>query len=234
MMMFAHLSENPDFAEKINLFVPLAPVASLVHATSGLLTLLDFTHAGYILQWLGYHDFLHFMPSEVEFIYLLCDKIPSFCELTVRLLADKDLSVDNLDRFPVIFSHMPGGTSMRNMIHFEQMPLLKEPGFCKYDYGKKGNMQHYNQENVPCYDLSKIKAKIAWWVGNEDRFCEAEDVAWLKSQLNPDVLVKAETMVKFGHFTVVWGKNMTWWEDVIATAKEYSAEDENSVKFLSS
>ena len=37
-------------------------------------------------------------------------------------MADKDLSVDNTDRFPIIFAHMPAGTSTRNMIHFEQMP----------------------------------------------------------------------------------------------------------------
>ena len=234
MVMFAQLAENPDFAEKINLFVPLAPVGSLVHSTSALLKVLDKYHAGYILQFIGYHDFLHFMPKEVEFTYLMCHTFPSMCLSGVQSVADKDLSVDNTDRFPIIFAHMPAGTSTRNMIHFEQMPQLKEPGFCKYDYGKKGNIQHYNQETAPCYDLSKIKAKIAWWVGNQDHFCEAGDVAWLKSQLNPDILVKAETMDRFGHFTVVWGKNMTWWEDVIATAKEYSAEDEDSVKFLNS
>ena len=166
MQMFAQLSENPDFADKINLFVALAPVSSLVHSTSGLLSTLDFTHAGYILQALGYHNFLHFRSAPMpRLLYELCTTFNSLCAWVVQNMADKNLSVDNLDRFPVIFSHMPAGTSTRNMIHFEQMPQLKQEGFCKYDWGTGGNMRHYNQETAPCYDLTKIKAKIAWWVG---------------------------------------------------------------------
>ena len=223
--MFVQLSENPDFADKINLFVPLAPVASVIHAKTALLKLLDFTHAGYILQEIGYHNFLAHMNSpEPEFMYLLCDKIPALGEFIVQLIADGDISVDNVDRFPVIFSHMPCGTSTRNMIHYEQMKLQKQPGFCKYDWGKSENKNRYNQEDVPCYDLTKIKANIAWYVGSEDLFSQAEDIAWLKSQINPDVLVKAETLEKFGHFTVVWGKNMTFFEDVIELTRKFSSE----------
>lgn len=229
--MFAHLSDVPDFADKINIFIGLAPVSSLVHSTSALLTVLDKTHIAQILQDVGMYPFLQFLPFLPPYLYDLCTYLPSFCAYAISLVADKDTSVDNLARLPVILAHFPDGTSTRNMIHYQQMPLLKSAGFCEYDYGALDNMRVYANTTAPCYDLGKIKAPIAWWVGTDDRFCEPGDIDWLKTQINPEVLVSTTTLDKFGHFSVLWAKNMTYFEEVIETTRKYSTQQNNN--FLS-
>jgi len=43
MQMFAHLSDVPDFADKINIFIALAPIASIAYQSSHLLEALGYT-----------------------------------------------------------------------------------------------------------------------------------------------------------------------------------------------
>lgn len=82
---------------------------------------------------------------------------------------DKNTTVDNMERVPVIVAHEPGGTSIRNMMMYEQGIHHKESKFCKYDYGALDNMRVYAQTTPPDYDLSAIKGPIAWYVGTGDR-----------------------------------------------------------------
>ena len=51
----------------------------------------------------------------------------------------------NLKRFGVIISHEPGGSSITNVIHWIQM-YRKGGILCKYDYGKKMNLEIYGTE----------------------------------------------------------------------------------------
>lgn len=177
--MFAHLSDYPEFAGKINLFVALAPIASIVHIESLILEA-----SAYIPQEIfypfGLYDFLPYMNIPT-LIYEFCDKVKTVCPLILELLADKNTTVDNLERLPIIMAHEPGGTSVRNMAKYEQGIHAKASSMCKYDYGEKENMEIYHQPTAPCYDLGAIKTPIAWWVGTDDRLANPTDVAWLRT-----------------------------------------------------
>ena len=97
------------------------------------------------------------------------------------LLGDLDISLDNLSRIPVFFAHEFGGTSVRNMMHYEQASHYSSSNFCKYSYGDLENMRVYHSTTAPCYEMGAIKAPIAWWKGTKDKFADDRDVAWLKS-----------------------------------------------------
>ena len=65
-------------------------------------------------------------------------------------------------------SHIPAGTSVRNMIHFAQM--YNSRNCTKYDYGSaEKNVEHYGTPNPPAYNLKSIKNTpvTLFWAGND-------------------------------------------------------------------
>ena len=98
---------------------------------------------------------------------------------------------------PLFFSHTPAGTSIRNLDHYHQiyttgnnyrkphylfrrvynLPLFhyclnKKGTFSRYDYGVAGNLEHYQQETAPSYDLKAVKAPVILVWGKEDTFSD--------------------------------------------------------------
>lgn len=140
--MFAHLSDYPDFADKLNIFIAIAPIASITYLESEIFDVLSYTPLADILQFLRLYDFLPYMdiPTiEYEFCYyanIVCNEI-------IGLLTSKNITSMNAERLPVIIAHEPGGTSVRNMMHYEQGIHHEASAFCKYDYGALDNMRVY-------------------------------------------------------------------------------------------
>ena len=54
-----------------------------------------------------------------------------------------------------------------------------------FDYGKEGNMQHYNQPTAPLYDFAKypISVPLAMFTGDMDELADPTDVAFLLESL---------------------------------------------------
>ena len=220
--MFARLADVPDFADKINLFIALAPVISTVHLD------IDKIHEIANINWLasiilatGYYDFLGYPDMPITFYYI-CKHFSFICEDLLQLFADKDLDVDNIEQLPIVFSHFPMGTSTRNMVHFQQMTAATKEGFVKYDYGVINNMRVYGQTTPPHIDVGKIKAKMAIFHGTADRLADPQDVAYLLTQLPEENLVHVQNLTNFGHGTFIWGKDMSYFQTAIDLAKEYS------------
>lgn len=67
---------------------------------------------------------------------------------------------------PVITGHDPAGTSSHTVIHFLQ--LMKSGKFRQFDFGKRGNVREYGNEEPPEYDLSKVTPKVALFYGEND------------------------------------------------------------------
>lgn len=67
---------------------------------------------------------------------------------------------------PIILGHEPGGGSTQTVIHFAQEINSKK--FCKFDHGRRGNMNAYNQSSPPEYDLQKVTVPVAlMWSDND-------------------------------------------------------------------
>lgn len=68
---------------------------------------------------------------------------------------------------PVFFSYYPSGISLKTLEHFAQI-VTGNGRFRMFDYGIRGNLEHYNSINPPEYDTSQISVPIHLFVGTND------------------------------------------------------------------
>ena len=82
---------------------------------------------------------------------------------------------------PIYLDNVPDGTSTRPFVHYAQLHLTNV--FQKYDFGPEENMVRYGSENPPVYDLSKITAPVALFVGDKDDLATIADAQTLADNL---------------------------------------------------
>jgi len=93
----------------------------------------------------------------------------------------------------------------------------------KYDYGEKENLKQYGQKTAPIYNFAQIPGPIALFFGADDRLGDPVDSAWLRSVIPSKSIIYQEDTYAFGHLTFIWGKNMTWFQNVIGLSNQYYA-----------
>ena len=79
------------------------------------------------------------------------------------------------------------GAGWRNLIHYAQ--IVHAEKFQRFDFNKASNLVKYGQTTPPEYDLSQYRVPIAIYKGDVDQLADPTDVAWLVSQLDPDLIV---------------------------------------------
>jgi lysosomal acid lipase/cholesteryl ester hydrolase len=63
---------------------------------------------------------------------------------------------------PVYAAHTPSGTSMQNLIHYQQM--IKHKQLQKYDHHAQNN-NRYLSPKPPAYDLKNVKVPLLVYYG---------------------------------------------------------------------
>jgi len=202
------MNERPEYNDKIKGMFALAPVANTGHMKGPLSKIAPLADD---LEWLlDNMGLAEFMPSN-KFINwlgtLVCndDWIPEVCENVLFLLAGYDQEKFNVTMLPTIVGSPGRGTSARTVVHYGQSVVSKK--FCKYDFGKDENMEHYGQETPPEYDLKKVTAPVALVWGQNDWFGDPTDVMELVSGL-PNLLPGGIINVDFSkwtHLDFLWG-----------------------------
>ena len=92
-------------------------------------------------------------------------------------------------------SETPAGTSIQNILHWEQGLLTST--FQKYDWGSEElNMHHYGTPAPPTYDLSKVAVKTALFSGSNDYLADPTDVQRLVKELPTDTVVFSDVQVR--------------------------------------
>jgi len=105
------------------------------------------------------------------------------------------------DRQEVFDNHFPSGTSFRNFIHFAQS--VRKEKIEKFDHGKATNLEIYNSEKPPKYDLSAISVPVHVFIGSADWLSTPEDAnANLKEMQN----LKIYNLDNFDHLEFIRGK----------------------------
>lgn len=221
LQMFALLSEHPDFAANLSLFVALGPVATVKHINNRLINEAAELHVIEVLIAAGVHDFMPY-PGVPTLAYAGCTLLNSVCASVIEALADQVISEDNTERFPVILAHEPGGTSVHNMKHWSQMVDLPEYRVQKFNYGDIENLRVYGQISPPVYNLTNIVVPTALFIGEDDRLADETDAHWLLTQLRPETVVYVDDTLKFGHLTFVWGKDMSYLKKVVELARQFA------------
>jgi pimeloyl-ACP methyl ester carboxylesterase len=73
----------------------------------------------------------------------------------------------------------------------------------RYNYGKYGNLQHYNQAYPPQYNLTALAVPTAIIYGSADKLADPADVLHTLQMIPTPVYV--EEIAGYGHADFVWG-----------------------------
>lgn len=171
----------PSYVEKINIYIALAPVAYVYYIESLLIQAMAAFDAAELYQLLGIQEFD--LPGAIAiFLPGVCAASPQLCEFDVSLICGPTTYLNN-SRMSYYANYEPNPTSVKNMVHWTQG--VQENVFQMYDYGDKGNMQHYNQSTPPKYDLTKFPTNLptALFCGGEDYLADPKDVQHLLALL---------------------------------------------------
>jgi len=200
---FAGLISNPSIADKINLYIALAPVAYVGGLTVELFQLLSRFDADELLLLLGVNEF--YLPNlEHNILPDICRLDPSICGYTGSFLYGKDSYLNNTAlAFYTIYEPFP--TSAKNIIHWAQG--VRTGLFQKYDYGVAGNLQHYGQATPPQYSFSNYPTTLPTVLvaGGIDGLADPADVAKIVSQVPQGSNIVVIYREDYGHLDPLLG-----------------------------
>ncbi|KAK3782357.1 hypothetical protein RRG08_027905 [Elysia crispata] len=182
---FAALSQSPQVAAKVKLFIALAPVGRVANITSVVRLLLPLTSKVKMIMKLFPHGNVNLDPDVSRNLagYLCHERKDLLCERLFSLLVGSNPRSFDMSRLDVYMAHMPAGTSVRNLLHWAQAAMGGR--FQHFDWGSPhANLEKYGQPNPPQYDLSRLKTPVAIFRGGQDALADTEDVRWLLPQLN--------------------------------------------------
>ena len=98
---------------------------------------------------------------------------------------------------PVYLDNHPAGSSTRPLVHYAQLNDAKDH-FVNYDFGSaEENLDHYGAESPPEYDLTRVTAKTALYLGDMDSTATIPDGEHLRDVL-PNV-IKFEVLRDCSH-----------------------------------
>ncbi|KAK7502358.1 hypothetical protein BaRGS_00006311 [Batillaria attramentaria] len=181
MIGFAGFSTNVTLAAMVKRFYALAPVAHLGHIKTAIRYLAPFANpiSGFF-ELLGHGEFQQYDPKIRDFLARdVCRHLAQpLCEYDIFLYGGFDRADFNQSRVPIYIAHSPGGTSVKNILHYAQG--VNTNVFQMFDYGSAAaNMAHYGQPTPPLYHPENMKVPVITYCGDKDPLADPEDVAWL-------------------------------------------------------
>lgn len=206
LMMFGLQSKHPEYADIVEPFVALAPVAYCYHTRTPARYFAIYTPIfQHIDMWFGSSNAaVRYLAPKVCAPDLIKRDV---CGNIVFLGTGFDLDEFDITRAEAYLTHMPSGTSYKNIAHYGQAILNKN--FAHYDHGVVANQIKYGQPHPPDYDLSRIRSKsIVMFTAENDWLAAPEDVALLKSKLTVQphrVYNLTEHVPKWNHIDFVYG-----------------------------
>ncbi|XP_065684847.1 lysosomal acid lipase/cholesteryl ester hydrolase isoform X1 [Hydra vulgaris] len=226
MIAFAEFSRNKQLASKIKRFYALAPVAFVGSMTSPLKYLAPFVpEIEWLLKVIGVRDFL---PQSWIISWLgshMCSQIliDDVCANIVFVICGFDIPQMNKSRLDVYITHTPAGTSVQNIIHFEQLYMSKK--FQMYDWGKKENLKKYNQSTPPIYNISNFHIPTVMYSGGNDWLADSNDVSKLLDLLPEEIIISHKVIDSWMHLDFIWGMDAPEevYNDLIADALRQEA-----------
>ena len=215
--MFAALSsESSDFINsKVDKFIALAPVVLLRTVSSVVIAKMAAdTILVKALQVLGITEILPGGCSKSSPVKWLtsqfCMMATYFCQLFMGITDDKPW-YNSPTIMGTLNYHYPSGTSLKTLVHFQQMMAQNDQGnpkFMMFDYGSQTNQKKYGSETPTEYDLRRIKIPVRLLIGNQDKLATPSDNKILADRLRSyGVNVKEYYYDNCGHSTFVWAKD---------------------------
>lgn len=149
----------------------------------------EFLPSSYITKWLATYACGEFVIDR------------AVCENIIFVLCGPETKNMNVSRLPVYLAHEPGGTSVKNMIHYAQS--IQSNLFQAYDYGSpEENQLHYNQTTPPLYSIRPIKIPTAIFWSGDDWLADPTDVSYIFDNL--ESMIYEKYISDYNHLDFVW------------------------------
>ncbi|CAH0405780.1 unnamed protein product [Chilo suppressalis] len=181
---FVLTSLRPEYNDKIQLSVQLAPVAWMTNSMSPIPRALAY-HVSQVKEFLdgmglreilGKHQLSHFV------LEILCSFQPeAVCGTTYRLTSGLEPGTLKPKVLSVSLGHLLAGTSTKNLVHFAQLIVSKK--FKRFNEGLEGNMKRYQSSKPPEYNVSLISSPVVLVSAHQDWLSSLKDVETLSSKL---------------------------------------------------
>lgn len=175
--MFLASSLNPTyFNEKVNLFVALGPVTSLVNVEVPALRWLsnDWREVEYLALKFGVYDLANFGSLEESATQLFCAALDVVCKDLVQYVADANPDVDQMDRYSVFLKDFPAGNGYGNLVYYAQT-IQETEYWPRYNYGAIKNMDIYGTVAPPAVPIEQMSVPTGLFVGSYDKLATVAD-----------------------------------------------------------
>jgi len=183
----AAFAANPTLAQRVTLFVALAPVTYLKFQTSSLMSLMRDIHADTVLNALPASKFICTGQALHQVLGVGCRLKPDVCDGAASALFGKEEPILDPKRTGVYFGHFPDGTSNRNIAHWVK-------NFRSGDFANAAGVS---------YDLSAYRVKTHVFCGSNDVLGNPLDVRHLVTNLGANVL-SSKVMAGYAHMDFTW------------------------------
>uniref|UniRef100_A0AAR5P6G4 Lipase n=1 Tax=Dendroctonus ponderosae TaxID=77166 RepID=A0AAR5P6G4_DENPD len=185
--------------DNVKAIISLAPVAYMKNVMGAFRLLAPLAPlVADILRSKGFNAIGQYYKVQRTILVATCGNYPFIDLCNILLIFSSGLSVEQFqaEMIPVFFSYYPSGISLRTLEHFAQI-VTSNGRFRMFDYGLRGNLEHYNSTDPPEYDTSQIPVPIHLFVGNNDIIGDVKDASILESRLNKGRSVSTSQIYKF-------------------------------------
>ncbi|WIA28628.1 hypothetical protein OEZ86_011165 [Tetradesmus obliquus] len=235
------LSEKEAYNDKISVVVHVGPVGFIEYIRAPFLKAQPIVKSD---QWLKNAPLGEFIAHRdiAPFVVPFCEYNHTFNEWCMQqmngMFYGPSVNVPTAD-FILIARTWPSTVASRNLEHWAQMATDGKLRLQKYSYGndctnlllganfprsfhESCNMAVYGKETPPEYDLGKITAPQAFFLGSIDIMSTPEDVAEQQRRLKPNVVVAQYMFDKLAHMDFVWDRNAQYKKELVELLYRFS------------
>ncbi|XP_053997911.1 uncharacterized protein LOC128886773 [Hylaeus anthracinus] len=206
---FVMASERPQVVNLLRSAYSLAPVAYMKHLKSPARYLAPFRNIiKKFVQLIGKGEvpaMNYLMKYALKYLCYFEAIRNNICTKMMLLAVGFEAPLFNSTLLPLIFNHVPAGTSIKAFTHYSQEIISGY--FRQYDYGEQRNIEIYNSVEPPRYNLSTIAIPNTFIYAQNDWLSNTIDVMRLANELPEKPHMYKIPYKKFNHIDYVWGSD---------------------------